>query len=97
MYAGARKLPNGIDDSMLCLRDTNATRRSDACQGDSGGPLVLQKGNMQSLIGVTSFGANCGSSTPGVYTAVYPFLDWIESQIWTDGEVFVYPDSMSFS
>ncbi|XP_033209159.1 serine protease persephone-like isoform X2 [Belonocnema kinseyi] len=95
MYTNVRKLPHGIDDTMLCGRDANVTRRSDACQGDSGGPLLLRKENTQSLVGVTSFGSSCGSSVPGVYMSVYPFLDWIEAQVWGDEQVFVYPGQLT--
>lgn len=92
MYKGVRKLPNGIDQKMICSRDSNVTRRADACQGDSGGPLIVRKKNAQSLIGITSFGSACGSVVPGVYTAVFPYLDWIEMQVWGE-EVLVYPEA----
>lgn len=92
-YKEVRKLPTGIDQNMICSRDSNTTRRSDACQGDSGGPLIVRKKNTQSLIGITSFGSACGSIVPGVYTAVFPFLDWIEMQVWGE-EVLVYPEAI---
>lgn len=92
MYKGVRKLPSGIDQNMICCRDANVTRRADACQGDSGGPLIVRKISAQSLIGITSFGSACGSVVPGVYTAVFPFLDWIEMQVWGE-EVLVYPEA----
>lgn len=44
-------------------------------QGDSGGPLV----NNLMLIGIVSFGEECGFSTaPGVYTEVVQFRRWIK-------------------
>ena len=86
MYKGARKLPYGIDENMLCYIDLNKTSQSDACQGDSGGPLLMRVKTSTTLIGITSFGHGCGGSIPGVYTAVYPFLDWIESLVWDNGE-----------
>ena len=53
----------------------------DSCEGDSGGPLIMHErfGPPFVLIGVTSFGAtNCGQgATPGVYTKVSEYLDWI--------------------
>lgn len=46
----------------------------DTCQGDSGGPFA-QNGQ---LIGVTSFGRGCARpNTPGVYTRVSHYVDWI--------------------
>lgn len=54
-------------------------------QGDSGGPLQIFHRHlfcMYSIFGVTSFGVSCGIGIPGVYTRVYPYLDWIESVVW---------------
>lgn len=83
-YKGVRKLPRGIDDNMLCYIDPNKMRRSDSCQGDSGGPLTMIDVEKKSarLIGVTSFGDFCGGPTPGVYTSIYSYLDWIEPIVW---------------
>lgn len=78
----SRKLPRGIDSSMICARDTNETRRADACSGDSGGPLLMLTESGDSVVGVTAFGQACGSVIPGVYTTVYSFLDWIEENVW---------------
>ncbi|XP_014471080.1 PREDICTED: dynein beta chain, ciliary-like [Dinoponera quadriceps] len=74
------KLPRGLDESMLCALDTNETRRADACQGDSGGPLLMLAGPSHSVVGITAFGQTCGGPVPGVYTAVYSYLEWIERQ-----------------
>ncbi|CAK1580832.1 unnamed protein product [Parnassius mnemosyne] len=62
----------------------------DACQGDSGGPLQVKinlpnnnQGSIHYLIGVTSFGIGCArANTPGVYTRVSSFIDWIEDIVW---------------
>lgn len=32
--------------------------------------------------GVISFGNNCGSGLPGVYTRIASYIDWIESIVW---------------
>lgn len=45
----------------------------DACQGDSGGPFVING----ELVGIISFGRDCGENIPGVYTRVPSFIDWI--------------------
>jgi len=53
----------------------------DSCRGDSGGPLWTRKGDYSYLVGVVSSGANpeCGHlNTPGFYTRVTRYLDWIK-------------------
>jgi len=58
----------------------------DACKGDSGGPLVrlaatrsgLQPVRPFELVGLVSYGPGCGlARTPGVYTDVHHFADWV--------------------
>lgn len=83
-YTGkGRQLPSGIvADYMLCA---GGDGRKDSCQGDSGGPLHIALDSpycMYSVIGVTSFGRGCGTSTPGVYTNVFNYLSWIEAVVW---------------
>ncbi|NXW44278.1 TMPS4 protease, partial [Nyctiprogne leucopyga] len=49
----------------------------DTCQGDSGGPL-LYAGRHWQVVGIVSWGQGCGTpSTPGVYTSVRAYLNWI--------------------
>ncbi|KAJ8676682.1 hypothetical protein QAD02_012469 [Eretmocerus hayati] len=58
-----------ITDGMFCAGETG-----DSCQGDSGGPGIFNG----ELIGIVSFGSECGSIThPGVYTNVYMYVNWI--------------------
>lgn len=54
----------------------------DACQGDSGGPLMValpwKKEARYYEIGVVSYGIGCArTDTPGVYTRVVHFMDWL--------------------
>lgn len=64
--------------TMLCAAGTTAAGlRVDSCQGDSGGPLVEGAGANARLIGIVSWGDECASRLPGVYTRVsaeYEFL-----------------------
>lgn len=46
-------------------------------QGDSGGPLQ-HAGSRWQVVGIVSWGQGCGTpSTPGVYTSVRAYLNWI--------------------
>ncbi|KAJ0171704.1 hypothetical protein K1T71_012467 [Dendrolimus kikuchii] len=55
----------------------------DACRGDSGGPLVYDSGQIFEAIGLVSFGpSQCSlEDVPGVYTNIYPYIDWILNTI----------------
>jgi secreted trypsin-like serine protease len=54
----------------------------DSCQGDSGGPLAVDIDNEKLLVGVTSSGIGCGlKNSPGRYTYIAYFADWIENTI----------------
>lgn len=63
---------------MVCAGGVNAAGQVvDTCQGDSGGPLLGGAGAAARLVGVVSFGQTCASTTPGVYTRLSAFLDWL--------------------
>jgi secreted trypsin-like serine protease len=70
-------------------------RNMDACQGDSGGPLVRLNKGKATLVGLVSFGPGCGlDRTPGVYTEVAYFHDWIAAAMKyaKAGEVRQWPE-----
>ncbi|XP_044019359.1 serine protease 27-like [Aphidius gifuensis] len=48
-----------------------------ACHGDSGGPLTSDG----TLIGLVSFGRPCARGYPDVFTRVWTFIDWIQTNI----------------
>ncbi|XP_037947741.1 serine protease snake-like [Teleopsis dalmanni] len=58
----------------------------DTCQGDSGGPLLMKLPNYNNIVpyivGLTSFGSGCAAGTPGVYTRISTYIDWIEDIVW---------------
>ncbi|XP_053948815.1 serine protease persephone-like [Anastrepha ludens] len=79
-----RRLSHGIDETQLCALAPG----KDACWGDSGGPLQIIKDKAYSnyrVVGVVSFGLDCGKNIPGVYVRVSEFLDFIESIVWPEG------------
>ncbi|KAH0623096.1 hypothetical protein JD844_031047 [Phrynosoma platyrhinos] len=69
-----------ITENMLCAGDTR--QLDDACKGDSGGPLVCLTDGRMTLLGIVSWGVGCGrKDTPGVYTNVVRYLNWIQENM----------------
>ncbi|XP_072943260.1 trypsin-1-like [Epargyreus clarus] len=80
-----RRLPEGYKPRIqMCYGDKEMSK--DACKGDSGGPLQLKMVKvkcMYNIIGVTSFGKQCGKvGFPGMYTRVKNYVSWIEDIVW---------------
>ena len=49
-------------------------------KGDSGGPLMCAVDGKPVLYGMISWGLGCAAeNTPGVYTKVTSYVDWIDS------------------
>ncbi|XP_058449049.1 uncharacterized protein LOC131429008 [Malaya genurostris] len=75
-----RRLRQGIVDTQVCAQDN----KMDTCLGDSGGPLQIKlMSNHRTtpyVVGITSFGAFCGTMTPSVYTRVSSYIPWIEAE-----------------
>lgn len=63
---------------MLCAAGTTSTGSViDSCQGDSGGPLIVGEGLAARLVGIVSWGEDCASSLPGVYTRTSAVTDFL--------------------
>lgn len=79
--AGRRRRRNLTLHPTLPLRPTLPALPSSPCsallQGDSGGPLMYHS-DLWQVVGIVSWGHGCGGpSTPGVYTKVTAYLNWI--------------------
>ncbi len=88
---GKRNVVNGItfngfssrevdDNVMMCAAGVNSNKEIvDACQGDSGGPLIATGSAGQRLVGVVSWGEDCASKYPGVYSRVSALNAFLQS------------------
>ncbi len=65
-------------ETMLCAVGVASNRKIiDSCQGDSGGPLISGEGSAMRLIGIVSWGEECATALPGVYTRVSAMADFL--------------------
>lgn len=79
-----RRFNRGLEnETQICLG--SRTTIESTCLGDSGGPVVSYGvyNRMHAIYGIVSFGPPCGfADSPGVYTKVYPYVEWIEDKVW---------------
>ena len=74
---------NDVNDSQICGVVNDPKNNINACMDDSGGPLICNDDNRKAnkrryaQVGVTTRGFGCGKGTPGVYTRVSEYIDWI--------------------
>lgn len=73
IYSGRAYNDHFKDNKVICA----GYSKHDTCTGDSGGPLVYK--NL--VIGLTSFGAGCGSGRPTLYTNVYYYRNWFKTML----------------
>uniref|UniRef100_A0A224XDU5 Phenoloxidase-activating factor 2 n=1 Tax=Panstrongylus lignarius TaxID=156445 RepID=A0A224XDU5_9HEMI len=60
------------------------SQNSDTCEGDGGGPLycpIQSEPDRFAVVGVISWGIDCGKGNPAVFADVNHYMPWIKQQI----------------
>lgn len=73
-YVEWKQSVEDLNDGVICTRNVNGTGTG---MGDSGGPLVFNG----ELLGLVSWGVQCGNGYPSIYTRIYPQIKWINKII----------------
>lgn len=77
-----------VPTTMLCAGGNGV----DTCKWDSGGPLFgVDAAGRYVQLGITSWGEGC-AETPGVYTEVAAFSEWLGQFVVADGDVNISGD-----
>jgi secreted trypsin-like serine protease len=78
--------------TMLCAAGVTASGQIiDSCQGDSGGPLVAGTGALMRLVGIVSWGEECATRRPGVYTRISAMTEFLAS----NGALVILPPTIA--
>lgn len=64
----------------VCAAGARDGLRVDTCIGDSGGPLVGGVAGAEALVGVVSWGEDCASHHPGVYTRLAAYAAFLHAE-----------------
>lgn len=64
-----------VNKNVICTKNPFG---KGACIGDSGAPLVSSANN--TLVGIVSWSVGCAEGHPDVYTRVYSYRDWIQTE-----------------
>lgn len=77
------QLPEGLVRSFACVIDVANTM--DSCLGSYGAPLearlTIDNLSIPYIFGVASFGSDCMTKSPSVYTKLDSYFDWIQSVV----------------
>ncbi|XP_038203224.1 serine protease 48 [Arvicola amphibius] len=73
------ELESAIKEDEFCAGDIQT--KKDSCKADSGGPLSCHIDGVWILMGVVSWGLECGKNPPGVYVNVTYYQKWIKAII----------------
>lgn len=69
-----RQVTGDLNEMIICTKNQIGTG---SCIGDSGSPLVFNG----TIIGIISWSVNCTDGYPTVHTKVFPYFNWIRSEM----------------
>ncbi|XP_022083316.1 uncharacterized protein LOC110975282, partial [Acanthaster planci] len=75
-----------ISSDQICAGTADGNNAT--CSGDSGGPLICRgTSGRWKLVGITSTGYRCDETSPGVYTRISHYIDFIRYTIASDADL----------